>query len=82
MLPLFCLQQWRCLIDVFKYNVFNSTPHGLINVSTLTSQILTSFNDLCEVVTFGVERYEHLQFLLNDFMYLMVKHDMLAIDRR
>ncbi len=62
--------------------MFNSTPHGLVRVSTLTFQIWTPFNDLCEVVTFGVERFEHLQFLLNDFMNLMVEHDMLAIDRR
>jgi hypothetical protein len=62
--------------------VFNSTPHGLAHASTLTSQGLTPFNDLCEVVTFGVERYEHWQFLLDDLTNPMVKHNMLAIDRR
>jgi hypothetical protein len=62
--------------------VLNSTPHGVVHVSTLTSQILTPFNDLCEIATFGVEQYEHLQFLLDDFMNLMVEHDMLTIDRR
>jgi hypothetical protein len=62
--------------------VFNSTPHGTTHASTLTSQILTPFNDLCEVVTFGVEQYEHWEILLDDFMNFMVKHNMLTIDRR
>jgi hypothetical protein len=57
-------------------------PHGLAHASTFTSQRLTPFNDHCEVVTFGVEWYEHLQFLPNNFMNLMVEHNMLAIDNR
>jgi hypothetical protein len=39
--------------------VFDSTPHGSAHASTLTSQILTPFNDICEVVTFGVEWYAY-----------------------
>jgi hypothetical protein len=61
--------------------VLNSISHGSSHASTPPSQKLTPFNDLCEVATFGVEQYKHLQFLLDDFMNLMVEHDMLTIDR-